>query len=238
MNIRVLQHVPHEGPAAIAAWAVARGHTLTTTRLDRGEPQPDIDSFDALVVLGGPMSVHDEAAHPWLAEEKRLLERVVQRDRRVLGVCLGAQLIAAALGCRVTAAPAAEIGWYPVTLLPPAARSRTFAEMPPRIVPFHWHGETFDLPEGALHLASSERCPNQAFEVEFDGGPQRGGALVLALQFHLEATEAGVRAMIDADGASLACDPGAPRPADLLADPSRWEAMRSLLDDVLDRLTS
>ncbi len=238
MNIRVLQHVPHEGPAAIAAWAAERGHALATTRLDRGEPLPAVESFDALVLMGGPMSVHDETAYPWLVAEKRFLEQVLQCDRRVLGVCLGAQLIAAALGRRVYAAPVAEIGWHPVTTLPAAARSRTFAEMPSPMVPFHWHGETFDLPEGALHLAKSEPCPNQAFEIEFDGGPQRGGALALALQFHLEATEESVRAMIEADGAALARVPGAPRPEDLLAKPSLWKANRPLLDDVLDRLMS
>jgi GMP synthase (glutamine-hydrolysing) len=238
LRIRVLQHVPHEGPGAIADWAAAHGHELSTTRFDRGEDVPGVEAFDALVVMGGPMSANDESTYSWMTPEKHLIEAAIQNDRRVLGVCLGAQLIASALGYRVFAARKAEIGWLPVRTLAEAARSRTFAAMPPSFTPLHWHGETFDLPEGSLHLAETDACPHQAFEIEFDGGPERGGALVLALQFHLEATEATVRAMIEADGASLACAPGAPRPEDLLADPARWAATRPLLDEVLDRLTA
>jgi GMP synthase-like glutamine amidotransferase len=236
MRLHVLQHVPHEGPAAIAAWAAARGHAIATTRLDRGEPFPPLDAFEILAVMGGPMSVNDEDTHPWLAAEKRFLESVLQEDRRVIGVCLGAQLLAAALGCRVYPAREAEIGWFPVRTRANAARARTFAAMPETFTPFHWHGETFDLPAGAIHLAETDVCSNQGFEIEFDGGPARGGALAVALQFHLEATEASVRAMLDADGAALSCAPGAPRPAAMLDDPSRWAATRPLLDDLLDRL--
>jgi GMP synthase-like glutamine amidotransferase len=234
VRIRVLQHVPHEGPAAIADWAASRGHAVATTRLDRGEPLPDPDGFDALVVMGGPMSVNDEASHPWLAEEKRLLRDAIQGPRRILGVCLGAQLLAAALECRVYPTAESEIGWFPVTTRPGAARSRTFEAMPAEFTPFHWHGETFDLPAGALHLAGTAACPHQAFEIEFDGGPERGGALALALQFHLEATEESVRAMAAAEAAALGA-PGAPRAADLLADARLPRAIRPLLDDVLDR---
>lgn len=238
MRIRVLQHVPHEGPGAIANWAAARGHELSVTRLDLGEAPPGPEAFDGLVVMGGPMSANDESKYGWMTPEKHLIEAAIQNDRRVLGVCLGAQLIASALGYRVHAASEAEIGWLPVRTRAEAARSRTFADLPAAFAPLHWHGETFDLPEGSLHLAETDVCPHQAFEIEFDGGPERGGALVLALQFHLEATEATVRAMIEADGASLACVPGAPRPDALLADPARWAATRPLLDEILDRLTA
>jgi GMP synthase (glutamine-hydrolysing) len=147
-------------------------------------------------------------------------------------------LIAASLGCRVYPAPATEIGWHPVDVLPAAARSRTFAGMPTPFRPFHWHGDTFDLPAGALHLASTAVCENQAFEIEFDGGPDRGGALVVALQFHLEATEESVRAMVAADAAALASAPGSPTPGALLSDPTRWSANRPLLEELLDRLTA
>jgi GMP synthase-like glutamine amidotransferase len=238
VRIQVLQHVAHEGPGAVGAWAAARGHALAVTRFDLGEDAPGPEAFDALVVMGGPMSANDEATYPWMPGEKRLIEATIQEDRRVLGICLGAQILASVLGCIVEAAPEPEIGWYPVRTRATAARSRTFAAMPPEFTPFHWHGETFDLPAGAIHLAETEACPNQAFEIEFDGGPARGGALALGLQFHLEATEGSVRAMLEADGASLACAPGAPRPAALLEDPARWTVLRPLLDDVLDRLTA
>lgn len=239
-----MQHVPHEGPAAIAAWAAARGHSLEVTRVDRGEPLPAVEEFDLLVLLGGPMSVNDEALHPWLVEEKRLIEATIRSDRRILGVCLGSQLIAAALGRRVYPAPVPEIGWFPVRVLPAAARSRTFAEMPATFTPLHWHGETFDLPEGAIRLAESDLCPNQAFEIEFDGGPSRGGALALALQFHLEATDESVRAMVEADRAGSGCVPGAkaagafPGEAELLVAPAYYSAIRPLLDTALDGLAA
>lgn len=248
MRIRALQHAPHEGPAAIAAWAAERGHSLEVTRLDRGERVPPVDAFDMLVLLGGPMSVNDEAIHPWLVAEKRLIVEATQADRRILGICLGSQLIASALGRRVYAAPESEIGWFPVRRTAYAARSRTFAGLPASFTPFHWHGETFDLPEGSIHLAESDRCPNQAFEIEFDGGPDRGGALALALQFHLEATEASVREMMEAEEASRARAPAAagapatpavlPSKREMLGDPARYASNYALFGAVLDALTA
>jgi len=228
MRIRVLQHVPHEGPAAIEAWAAAHGHAIEVTRLDRGDPIPDVADFDALVTMGGPMSANDEAVHPWIAGEKRLIRAAIQEDRRILGVCLGSQMIASALGKRVASARLPEIGWFPVRVRSEAERSRTFAGAMAgtTFLPFHWHGETFELPEGALHLAETDACPNQAFEIEFDGGPSRGGALVLALQFHMEATEASVAAMCAAERMVIA------------SEPAQYAALRPLLDDVLDRLTA
>jgi len=229
MKIRVLQHVAHEGPAGIERWAASRGHTLEITRLDRGEPLPDVAAFDALVIMGGPMSANDEGLHPWIAPEKRLIQAAIQESRRILGVCLGSQMIASALGRRVFATPVPEIGWFPVRVRAEAARSRTFAGvmLGSTFRPFHWHGETFDLPEGALHLAETDDCPNQAFEIEFDGGPSRGGALVLALQFHMEATAASIAAMSAGQGVPIAPEPAASH-----------DALQPLLDDVLDRLTA
>ena len=248
MRIRALQHVAHEGPAAIAAWAAERGHSLEVTRLDLGQPTPGVDAFDMLVLLGGPMSVNDEAIHPWLVAEKRLIGEAIQSDRRLLGICLGSQLIASALGRRVYAAPEPEIGWFPVRRTPQAARSRTFAGLPASFTPFHWHGETFEIPEGGIRLAESDRCPNQAFEIEFDGGPDRGGALALALQFHLEATEASVREMMEAEEASRALSPAraatAATPAvlppkrEMLGDPARYASNYTLFAGLLDVLTA
>lgn len=235
MRLHVIQHVGHEGPGAIGSWARAREHAVAVTRLDRGEPLPAVADFDALVLMGGPMSANDEAIYPWLSAEKHLLEGAIQADRRILGVCLGAQIIASALGRRVYAASRPEIGWFPVRVRPEAARSRAFAAMPPVFTPFHWHGETFDLPEGAVHLAETDACPHQAFEIEFDGGPSRGGALVVGLQFHMEATAASVGAMCDADGASLACAPGAPRPEDIRGDEPKYASLAPLVAGMLDR---
>src|SRR5262245_33196678 len=114
MRIHVLQHVRHEGPGHIQSWAKSRGHVLGRTRQCDREPLPALDAFDWLVVMGGPMSVHDEAIHPWLPGEKRLIDEAIGARKRVLGVCLGAQLVAQVLGGRVTRATQKEIGWFPV----------------------------------------------------------------------------------------------------------------------------
>src|SRR5262245_17290143 len=149
MRVRVLQHVAFEGPAALAPALRAAGHDVAHTRLDLGEPLPALADFDWLVVMGGPMSVHDEREHAWLAPEKRLVRAAVEGGRRVLGVCLGAQLIAAALGAAVTRNREREIGWFPVARAPGAEASPFARALPSRFPAFHWHGETFALPPGA-----------------------------------------------------------------------------------------
>jgi len=185
VRIRGLQHVLFEGPAAIADWARSRGHELAVTPLFRGEPPPAPDAFDALVLLGGPMSVNDEAEHAWLRPEKDLVRRAAREGRIVFGVCLGAQLVASALGQRVYPAAEKEIGWWPVRRV---SKEGVGALLPEAFTPFHWHGETFDLPPDAVRLAETEAVPNQAFQL---------GDRVAGLQFHLEATPESVRALVE-----------------------------------------
>ena len=186
MRIRCLQHVPFEGPAAIGDWAAARGHEMTVTEAWR-DAMPGTEAFDALIVMGGPMGVHDEATLPWLAGEKALIRAALAADRMVVGVCLGAQLMADALGARVYRNAHREIGWLPVDLTPAARASGFFEDLPDRPVVFQWHGDTFELPAGSVHLASSEGCRIQAFLAGHRG---------LALQFHFESTAAGVEALL------------------------------------------
>jgi GMP synthase-like glutamine amidotransferase len=188
MRVRVLQHVPFEGPAALAPALRAAGHELAVTRLDAGDPLPALTDFDWLVVLGGPMSVHDEAEHVWLAPEKRLVRAAVESGRRVLGVCLGAQLIAASLGAAVSRNPEREIGWFPVERAPGAESSPLGRALPARFPAFHWHGEAFALPPGALRLAASEACAEQAFAI---------GERVVGLQFHVETTPEAAKALVE-----------------------------------------
>jgi GMP synthase-like glutamine amidotransferase len=188
MRVRVLQHVPFEGPAALEPALRAAGHDVAVTRLDAGEPLPALAAFDWLVAMGGPMSVHDEAAYSWLAPEKRLVRAAVESGRRVLGVCLGAQLIAASLGAAVTRNPEREIGWFPVERAPDAERSPLGRALPARFPAFHWHGETFALPPGAVRLAASTACAEQGFAI---------GERVLALQFHLETTREAAAALVE-----------------------------------------
>lgn len=187
MRIHYLQHVAFEGPAAIADWARHRGHEVNGTRLDLGTPLPGLADFDWLVVMGGPMGVGDVGKYPWIAGEVNLIREAVETGKIVLGVCLGAQLIAHAAGARVYRASHKEIGWFPVEALDVESED-AFHGFPPRFTPLHWHGDTFELPAGAIHLACSRACSNQAFQL----GPR-----VLGLQFHLEATPQSVAALVD-----------------------------------------
>jgi GMP synthase-like glutamine amidotransferase len=227
VRVRILQHVPFEGPAALQPALRAGGHELAVTRLCDGDPLPDADSLDWLVVLGGPMSAHDVAEHAWLAPEKRLVRDCVERGRRVLGVCLGAQLVAESLGARVVRNPEREIGWFPVERVPGAEASPLGRALPARFPAFHWHGETFDLPPGALHLARSKACEQQAFSF---------GEHVLALQFHLETTRAAAEALVAHCRDELAPGPFVQPPDAILADAAPFDAMRPLLDAVLGAL--
>ena len=188
MRLHVLQHVPFEGPARIEAWARARAWDVAVTRLFEEAPLPGLDDLDWLVVMGGPMSVRDEKRHAFLAPEKAFIREAVEAKRTVLGVCLGAQLIAEVLGAKVRRNPEREIGWHPVRLTPEARHSPVFHTLPGYFTPLHWHGETFDTPRGATRMAESDACANQAFE--YDGGR------VVGLQFHLEASPESLRDLV------------------------------------------
>jgi GMP synthase-like glutamine amidotransferase len=176
MRVHVLQHVPFEGLGSIHHWLTNAQAKVTWTRFFESPDLPGEDEFDVLIALGGPMSVNDEASLPWLKDEKQLVRAAIQSGKGVLGICLGAQLMASALGARVYPGAHKEIGWFPVTGKP--TNSLSF-EFPATTDVFHWHGETFDLPDNATHLAFSEGCRHQAFQI---------GSRALGLQFHLETT--------------------------------------------------
>jgi len=175
-RLLVLQHIACEPPAAFEDELRSRGLDLVRVELDEGEPLPDWREFPAIVVMGGPMGAYEEAEHPWLAAEKRLLREAVEADVPVWGVCLGAQLLAGALGARVYPGERPEVGLLPVELTPAASSDPVFREAPYSFPTLQWHGDTFDLPEGATLLASSPAYPNQAFRI----------GRSYALQFHIE----------------------------------------------------
>jgi len=194
MRIHCLTHVPFEDAANIGQWAKLRGHSLTYTHLYRDEPLPSLESFDMLAIMGGPMNVYEHDPYPWLVSEKDFIRQAIDAEKKVVGVCLGAQLLAAALGGKVTANRQKEIGWYPVRLTPQAKQSRAFASLPNEMRVFHWHGDTFSLPSGAIHLASSAVCENQAFQYKDH---------VLGLQFHLEYSADSIEKMLTHCGDEL-----------------------------------
>ncbi|WP_423746554.1 type 1 glutamine amidotransferase [Haladaptatus sp. SPP-AMP-3] len=191
MQVHYLQHVPFEGPGTISDWATDQGHYLSGTHLYDSESLPDLDTFDWLVVMGGPMSVHDTDEYPWLAAEKELIRAAVDADKIVVGICLGAQLVAEALGGRVYEADTSEIGWFPVEATDKAAASPLFADLGETYEVFHWHGDTFDLPEGATRMARTDACANQAFVY---------GDRVVGLQFHLGSSSGTVNEIIENSG--------------------------------------
>ena len=211
-----------------------RGAVLRRVELDEGDALP-ADGFDAIVAMGGPMSVNDEAELPWLADEKRFVAEVVHARKPFWGVCLGVQLLAASLGARVYAGPEPEVGLLPVELTPEGRDDPVFAELPDGIVTLQWHGDTFDLPEGAVRLAGSAAYPNQAFRWREAYG----------VQFHLEVTPEMARewAAVPEYAASLEQTLGAGAAAAFLVSiETRADEMldhgRALFERWLDRAVS
>ncbi len=176
MKALVLQHIACEPPGVFEDVLRERGAELHRVELDEGERLPDWREFDAIVAMGGPMSANDDAELPWLTGEKQLVSEAVRAGKPYWGVCLGVQLLAASLGARVYPGPEPEVGLLPVSLTGEARSDPVFGEAPHELVTLQWHGDTFDLPDGAVRLASSPAYPNQAFCLERAYG----------VQFHLE----------------------------------------------------
>lgn len=186
--IAIFRHAPHEGPGYFAEFLDQRRMPYEMIRIDQGDPIPStLDAASALVFMGGPMSVNDTL--PWIEKELRLIRLAAANDMPVLGHCLGGQLISKALGGRVTENPVKEIGWGPVRRVENAAARDWLGDLPAEIEVFHWHGETFSLPQGAMPILSSAYCPNQAFVL----------GNILALQCHIEMTAAMVRSWCETD---------------------------------------
>jgi len=194
MHIHFLLHVPFETPGFIESWAREKGHVVSFTCFFGGYALPDPGKIDALVIMGGSMSVHDELKFPWLHTEKQFIKKCLELQKKLMGICLGAQLIADVLGARVFDNKEKEIGFMPVQLTQAAIRDPLFAGLPQEFRVFHWHGETFDLPKGAKLLASSPVCLNQAYRI---------GSNVLGFQFHPEVTPQIVRDMVLYEGHEL-----------------------------------
>lgn len=179
LRIHYFQHVPFEGLGYIEQWAIKNNHQLFSTKFYEDFTLPKISSFDWLIVMGGPMGVYDYKQFPWLSTEVEFIQQAIQADKTVIGICLGAQLIAAALDVKVYSNTKKEIGWFPLTKTKAGKQHRLLNELPDCFTSFHWHGDTFDLPKGSVHLLETKACSNQAFLYKDK---------VLGLQFHFEVT--------------------------------------------------
>jgi len=227
MQIHYLQHVPFEGLGSIEQWIRARQYHLKATRLYQDDPLPRVDGIDWLIVMGGPMGVHDEDKLPWLISEKRIIERAIRQGKVVIGICLGAQLIADVLGARVYPNRFKEIGWFPIELTEAGQHSLLFCFLTGRLNVFHWHGDTFDLPAGAAHIARSEACQHQAFVYD---------ERVIGLQFHLESTPGGIDALIRNCSEELVDGRYIQPPLQLMAAPEAFGIINRFMDGLLTRI--
>jgi GMP synthase-like glutamine amidotransferase len=226
--VAIFRHHPAEGPGYFATYLERHGIAWTLVRIDAGDPVPaDLAGFSGLAFMGGPMSVNDDL--PWIPPVLERIRTAVERDIPVLGHCLGGQLMAKALGGKVTRAPHKEIGWGEVTRVANAAAEEWFAGLPERFLSFHWHGETFSLPEGATHVLSSPLCQNQGFAL--------GNSI--ALQCHVEMTEELVRAWCQAGKREIEASrssPGVQPPEAMLQDlESRVSVLHRVADAVYGR---
>jgi GMP synthase-like glutamine amidotransferase len=227
MRVHVFQHVPFEGLGAIEPWLAARNAKVTWTRFFADPRIPAPDAYDWLIAMGGPMSVNDELTLPWLQGEKRAIAAAIDAGKTVLGVCLGAQLIASALGAAVTPNREREIGWFEIERVADPATHPLARALPPRTEVFHWHGETFALPASAVHLARSEACDAQAFAI---------GGRVVGLQFHLETTPESAAALVRHCPEDLRAGRWVQSGDAMLGDPARFARLHGVLVALLDAL--
>lgn len=227
MRIHFFRHDPVEGIGTFRDIATERGWPLSHTNWETGDVPPSPDDWDLLVVMGGPMNIHEDSRYPWLPEEKAYLDRAIARNKRIVGVCLGAQLLADRLGGAVTRNPHSEIGWSELHLneavCAPGGLFEGF-ENPAKV--FQWHGDTFSLPPGAVAVGSTEVCQNQGFV--------KGS--VLGMQFHLELSPEHLHGLVGAQDRFEG--PFVQEPEEFLADLDGFRQNTERLADILDRIAA
>ncbi len=225
MRIHYLQHVPFEGLASIEQWVTQQGNIISATKFYNGDSLPPVDDLDWVIVMGGPMNIYEDDKYPWLHSEKHFIETAIEKNKVVIGICLGSQIIADVLGSKVYKGQEKEIGWYPITITPEAQDYPVFAAIPQSMNVFHWHGDTFDLPSGAVRLAYSEACANQAFIY---------GDKVLGLQFHLESTKESVHQIIENCASELVAGKYIQKPEEMLVRDDDFRKINYLMCKILD----
>ena len=230
MRLLLLQHDPLDGPGALTDWAAEHGYSVAICLICQGEPLPPLESFDLLVSLGGPMGAYEEEKHPWLAAEKEYLRQALTAGKKILGLCLGAQLLADALGGKAFRHTCKEFGWQPIE---PLEEGLTWFGGISVFQAFQWHGDTYSLPPGAIQLARNQAAEQQAFLIE---GPCGGKAL--GLQFHLEWTEQMAREALAEPGVAPPPSPSVQTPEEILSDLSLFDTARSRFFELMDRLAA
>jgi len=211
----------------MATWLTNQGHTISVTHLYNNEELPSIDNIDWLIVMGGPMGVEDQAIYPWLTKEKTYIKQSIDQGKIVLGICLGAQLIADVLGAYVVKNSFREIGWFPIQLSEAIKETELGTALPEKVEAFHWHGDTFAIPQNAISLASSEACPNQGFVLN---------EKVVGLQFHLETTAASALDLTIHCKNELDNSQYVQTADEILEKPERFEKINQIMDVVLSYL--
>ncbi|HEX5151765.1 MAG TPA: type 1 glutamine amidotransferase [Parafilimonas sp.] len=186
--------MPFEHPASVADWAAEKNHAATYTKIFEDAAFPSIDSFDMLVIMGGVMGVYEETEYAWMPAEKAFIKNAIKAKKKVLGVCLGAQFIAEALGAKVFPHTVKEIGWFEVEKVTPHKLTQ---KLPQTFTTFHWHGDTFNLPDDAIHLFKTEGCVQQGFLYNDH---------VAGLQFHIEVKKDLLNGMTENERAELIKD--------------------------------
>lgn len=226
LRIHYFQHVPFEDLGYIETWCRDKGHSLASTKWFESGNLPEPADIDWLIVMGGPMGVYDNDTYKWLDTEKAFIKQCIDAGKIVIGICLGAQLIASALGAKVYPNKEKEIGWFPVQLTETGKRSHWFNDFPQIFTVLHWHGDTFDLPEGGELLVKTDACLNQAFAYQRN---------VLALQFHFETTAQSLSNMIHHCGHELVKGDFIQTETALVSGAYHIPVANSLLQTILDK---
>ena len=229
LRIHYFQHVPFEGLACIEDWIKKENHQLSCTRFYQEETPPPLAEIDWLIIMGGPMGIYDDEKFPYLKAEKGYLKEAIEQGKTILGICLGSQLLADALGADVKKGKHTEIGWFPIRKTEAGKTAELFKAMPEELTVFHWHGDQFDIPEHSARLIESEACPNQAFLYKNN---------VLALQFHFEATPESIRGMVEHVGEELNPNTFIQSADDILKQEQNCQLSNQIMFGLLDQLAS
>ncbi|MFC1665053.1 type 1 glutamine amidotransferase [Pseudomonadota bacterium] len=227
MRIHYLKHVPFEGLGCIEMFLLEKGHRITHTALYEAENYPDIIGIEWLIVMGGPMGIYDESEYPWLRSEKAYIKEAIAAGKIVLGICLGAQLIADVLGAKIYKNQCPEIGWFPITRSSAIDHTLFSTILPKQFDAFHWHGDTFDIPSGGQSLGKSEACQNQGFVLD---------NRIAGFQFHLETTPQSARALIDNCHGELDGSAYVQTETEMLADEQKFAQSNKLMRQIIECL--